>query len=239
MSQIEKNKEYIISNIVETETDNFLEINGIQVLIRKEDGYVNATKLCNAGNKLFGNWYQSKQTKYFIQTLEKDINIEKSQLVHIKKGGNSKLQGTWIHPFLATNLAQWISVDFSLKVSKWIDDWRNTKKQNDDEYVNSLVNIKPDMESNNIEKQIQIRLLKELGGEIEVKTEFGYIDLLTETEIIEIKNGISWKHGLGQLCVYSEYFPEHKKRLHLFELEYNGRINELCKKYNIEVSYEK
>ena len=170
--------------------------------------------------------------------MEKDINIEKSQLVHIKKGGNSKLQGTWIHPFLATNIAQWISVDFSLKVCKWIDDWRNTKKQNDDEYVNSLVNIKPDIESNNIEKQIQIRLLKELGGEIEIKTEFGDIDLLTKTEIIEIKNGMNWKHGLGQLCVYSEYFPEHKKRLHLFDLEYNERINELCKKYNIEVTYE-
>jgi len=167
--------------------------------------------------------------------LEKDINIEKSQLIDSKQGRNG---GTYIHPLLATNLAQWISVDFSLKVSKWIDDWRNTKKQNDDEYVNSLVNIKPDMESNNIEKQIQIRLLKELGGEIEVKTEFGYIDLLTKTEIIEIKNGMNWKHGLGQLCVYSEYFPEHKKRLHLFELEYNERINKLCKKYNIEVSYE-
>ena len=205
MSQI---KETILLDIIEKDSYNLLEINGIQVLIRKEDGYVNATKLCNAGNKRIDNWFQNKQTKYLIQILEKDINIEKSQLIDSKQGKNG---GTYIHPLLATNLAQWISVDFSLKVCKWIDDWRNTKKQNDDEYVNSLVNIKPDMESNNIEKQIQIRLLKELGGEIEVKTEFGDIDLLTKTEIIEIKNGMNWKHGLGKLCVYSEYFPEHKK----------------------------
>ena len=233
MSQI---KETITSNIIiEKEFDNLLEINGISVLIRIEDGYVNATSLCKAGNRRIDNWFRLKQCKELIQTLEDDKNISKLQLIDSKQG---KYGGTYIHPLLATNLAQWISIEFSLKVCKWIDNWRYIKKQNNDEYINSLLNIKPDINSNKIEKQIQIRLLKELGGEIEVKTEFGYIDLLTKTEIIEIKNGINWKHGLGQLCVYSEYFPEHKKRLHLFDLEYNERINELCKKYNITVTYE-
>ena len=235
MSQI---KETIILNNIEKEPSN-LELNGILVIIRKEDGYVNATALCKAGNKRFADWYRTEQTKDLIEALEVDICIKKTQLINITKGGNDKkAQGSWIHPLLATNLAQWISIDFSIKVSKWIDNWRNIKKQNDNEYIDSLLNIKPDKNSNNIEKQIQLKLLKELNGEIEVKTEFGYIDLLTKTEIIEIKNGINWKHGLGQLCVYSEYFPDHKKRLHLFDLEYNQRIDELCKKYNITVTYE-
>ena len=102
----------------------YKEINGIQVLIRKEDGYVNATELCKAGNKRVSNWFRLDKTKYLIHTLEIDINILKSKLIDTKKGNSDKFkQGTWIHPLLATNLAQWISIDFSLKVSKWIDDW--------------------------------------------------------------------------------------------------------------------
>ena len=49
------------------------------------------------------------------------IGIPISQLIDIKKGGNDKkAQGSWIHPDLAVQLAQWISTVFAIKVSKWI-----------------------------------------------------------------------------------------------------------------------
>ena len=39
----------------------------------------------------------------------------------IKKGGNDKkVQGSWFHPDLAVQLAQWISPFFSLQVSRWV-----------------------------------------------------------------------------------------------------------------------
>jgi hypothetical protein len=205
----------------------------INILIR-EDGFINATKLCNLNNKLFGHWFANKNTKKIIEKLKHEL---KQEIVYVKQGGDSKKQGSWIHPLLATNLAQWISSDFSIKVSKWIEEWKSMKEKNKIEYENSLVNLIPD-EKDEREKEIQLRLQRELGGEIEVKTEFGFIDLLTHTEIIEIKIGNNWKHGLGQLCVYSQYYKKHKKRLHLFDIEFNEKINEICLNYDIEVSYE-
>jgi hypothetical protein len=45
----------------------------------------------------------------------------KTKFIQINKGNSSKfIQGTWIHPDLAIQLAQWISPKFALQVSKWI-----------------------------------------------------------------------------------------------------------------------
>jgi len=39
----------------------------------------------------------------------------------VKKGNSNKFaQGSWIHPDLATNLAQWISPTFGVQVSRWV-----------------------------------------------------------------------------------------------------------------------
>ena len=83
-----------------------------------------------------------------------------------------------------------------------------------------------------------MKLQEELGGCIEVYTEFGFIDLLTDKEIIEIKNGNNWKHGFGQIIVYGEFYPLHKKRLHLFNIQKDLEIEKFCKKYNVNIEYE-
>jgi hypothetical protein len=68
----------------------------------------------------------------------------------------------------------------------------------------------------NPEYQVVKRLQTELGGQTEVVTAIGRIDLLTETEIIEVKQVSDWKAALGQILTYSGFFPEHTKRIHLF-----------------------
>ena len=68
----------------------------------------------------------------------------------------------------------------------------------------------------NPEYQVVKRLQTELGGQIEVVTAVGRIDLLTETEIIEVKQVSDWKSALGQILTYAGFFPEHTKRIHLF-----------------------
>ncbi|MBE9018894.1 hypothetical protein C7Y66_11000 [Chroococcidiopsis sp. CCALA 051] len=69
---------------------------------------------------------------------------------------------------------------------------------------------------NTIEKSICDRLHSELGGLVEVATPAGRNDLLTNAEIIEIKAIKDWKAALGQILVYSGFYPQHQKRLHLF-----------------------
>jgi hypothetical protein len=82
-------------------------------------------------------------------------------------------------------------------------------------------------------------LWHQLGGKTEVKTPIGFIDLLTNNEIIEIKNFKDWKHGVGQLKTYQYYYPEHKARLHLFNvIDYKiEEIVQICKHLDIYVTY--
>ena len=92
----------------------------------REDGYIFATWLCKAVGKQVNSWLRLKETKEFIKTLEKkyknaETSILVSALIEVYKGGNNKYnQGTWIHPDLGLNLAQWCSPSFSLQVSKWL-----------------------------------------------------------------------------------------------------------------------
>lgn len=97
-----------------------LELDGVVVFAR-DDGYVNATQLCKAGGKLFGDWHRTESTKTLIEALSSDMGIPISQLVESKKGNTTAFkQGTWIHPDLAVQLAQWVSPSFALKVSRYI-----------------------------------------------------------------------------------------------------------------------
>lgn len=45
-----------------------LELNGVLILCR-EDGYINATKLCEAGGKRFFDWYRSDIIKELVNAL--------------------------------------------------------------------------------------------------------------------------------------------------------------------------
>ena len=215
-----------------------LELNGIMVLAR-EDGFINATALCKAGGKRFGNWNQLESTKELIQVLESETGITKQTLIDVNKGNSCKFaQGSWIHPKLTIHLAQWISSKFAIQVSYWIDEWKNLSCENEQRYIKSLENIEPDEDQSHLEKDIQLKLQNTLGGEIEVPTKFGYIDLLTDTELIEIKEGKNWKHGIGQLFAYSKFYPNHNMRLHLFNTEEDQEITDWCNQMNIFVSYE-
>jgi hypothetical protein len=90
------------------------------------------------------------------------------------------------------------------------------------------------------EAQIRDRLHKKLGGEIEVQTIYGPIDLVTATELIEIKKIDDWKDGFGQILVKCKKFPNHSKRLHLFGTSDRTlrNIKARCKEFDITVSYE-
>jgi hypothetical protein len=94
----------------------------------------------------------------------------------------------------------------------------------------------------NLEARICKILQSKLGGLIEVSTPVGRIDLLTNTEIIEVKRFSDWKAALGQILVYSAFYPEHQKRIHLFgssnELKKLADIEIACLEFNIRVTGE-
>jgi hypothetical protein len=113
------------SNISKT-----LTLNNVNIISRPEDNYINATQLCQAGNKKFSHWILLDSTKELINKLDNIINNQCNPETGIPVSGavqislldvnNKNNQDSWIHPKLAIQLAQWISPDFALQVSDWI-----------------------------------------------------------------------------------------------------------------------
>jgi hypothetical protein len=216
-----------------------LEINNTIIEIR-DDGYVNLTMICTAGEKKISHWNSTAKKKKFIQLLSDDTGIPVDRLIEsssVRSGGFER--GTFAHPRVALNVAQWVSIAFEIEVSRWIEEWRDYK-DNDTRYRTSLNSIQPEDCNAHIERDIQHRLQKDVGGEIEVETTIGYIDLLTDTMLIEIKEASQWKHGLGQVLCYSNYESRDSYRLHLFgELPVSKKdIENTCGRFGVIVTYE-
>jgi hypothetical protein len=96
--------------------------------------------------------------------------------------------------------------------------------------------------SKTIEKEIQHEMWNFYGGDKEVLTPVGKIDLLTSSELIEIKVMHRWKDALGQILAYSHFYPSHLRRIHLFGETHSrskNDIEEICGKHNITVTYDK
>lgn len=91
------------------------------------------------------------------------------------------------------------------------------------------------------ERDVRDRLQSQLGGKVEAYTKHGFIDLLTETELIEIKAANRWKDAIGHILVKSNKYPNHLKRLHLFGSEEPilEIIEDACQPWNIRVTFEK
>ena len=106
--------------VIEKKEQRELILNDIVITSRIEDNYVNATQLCQAGNKKFNDWFRLDTTKELINVLESETGIPASKLLDIVKGGDYKKQGSWVHPDLSIQLGQWLSATFALKISKWI-----------------------------------------------------------------------------------------------------------------------
>ena len=93
---------------------------------------------------------------------------------------------------------------------------------------------------NQPERAVRDRLQSQLGGKVEAYTKFGLIDLLTDTELIEIKVVHRWKDAIGHIVAKSEKYPTHQKRLHLFGAQEPilENIQDVCDRLSIRVTFE-
>ncbi len=87
---------------------------------RPEDGYINATQLCQAGCKMLIHWKENKKSQEFLLELSGSIGIPIDLLIKVISDGPNEFRATWVHPKVAINIAQWISPKFAVQVSEWI-----------------------------------------------------------------------------------------------------------------------
>ena len=111
------------NNINENECKDYklkpLDLGNDMCIESREDGYINITNLCKAGGKLFGHWNSFEKTKAYLKELSSDIGITISALITHQTYSGSE-QKTWVHPYVAINIAQWISPEFDAKITSWI-----------------------------------------------------------------------------------------------------------------------
>ena len=83
------------------------------LISQRLDGYVSLTDMAKASNKLVGHYLVLDSTNEFLSAMSHDIGIPISSLICVIQG-KGKSQGTWAHPEVAIDFAQWCSVRFRI-----------------------------------------------------------------------------------------------------------------------------
>lgn len=121
------------------------EVNGIKVEQRNTDGFINGTAMCVAHRKDISDWLKTDDTWETVLALAEDLGVKANSaktpnsdktrvsatyptLVVSRRGSPETGGGTWLHPDLAIQLAQWCSKPFAIQVSRWIREWLTTGK---------------------------------------------------------------------------------------------------------------
>lgn len=85
--------------------------NGNQIRQRLDNGYVNLTDMCRAGERRVSDYLELPSTKAYIDALAKDLSLIPENLVIKKRGAHA---GTFAHPEIAIDCAQWINMSFRI-----------------------------------------------------------------------------------------------------------------------------
>ncbi len=99
-------------------------INGIELTIRKDDGYVNISSLCLTNKKQFQSWYRNESATEFLnvltQEMQSEFELKNLPIPKLVDMSAVRKNGTFVHPLVAIKIAQWISPKFDVAVTKWI-----------------------------------------------------------------------------------------------------------------------
>jgi hypothetical protein len=99
--------------------------NGVTIH-QRADGYWNASAMCRANGKTWSHYKENDTTEEFMIVLSRSLGIPRDVLVQTQMNGPNEVRGTWVHPRIAMNLAQWCSPLCAVKVSGWIEELLTT-----------------------------------------------------------------------------------------------------------------
>lgn len=102
---------------------------GALIQQRLNDGYINATAMCKAAGKEWSHYAANASTREFLTALQGSLGIPRDLIVRTIQTGPNEHRGTWVHPQVAINLAQWLSPDFAVLVSEWVFEWLSGKER--------------------------------------------------------------------------------------------------------------
>jgi hypothetical protein len=99
----------------------------INIIVRKLDGYVDATDLCTACGKQWNHYFTTAKTRDFLTELSNFEGIPVRIVAPGSRGlielGKNRFSHTYVHPQVAIHLADWASPRFAVAVTKLIMDY--------------------------------------------------------------------------------------------------------------------
>lgn len=95
-------------------------LDAIGVKQRLDDGYINLTQIAKASGKRLDNWVRLKETTLLLEEFTNSPDYPGLKPLVSTEGKNG---GTWAHPDVAIQFAQWCSPGFALQVSRWVRAW--------------------------------------------------------------------------------------------------------------------
>ena len=215
---------------------------GIPDNLIRSDGFVHFQKFCSMAGKGAQDVKLSKNFVSFKTLLEEEI------------GGQATITtddgSIWIHPRLADFVASRADVAFFVKVTGWLERAKAMSARIREEHAHALARIKASDGKGDLEKRVRDRLAEEIDGEIEypVDSTTAWIDIVTESELIEVKRALNSTHvaqALGQILNYSyRVGGDRKMRVHVFGTEQelvkscDANLIRLFKDQNIRVTQE-
>jgi hypothetical protein len=98
--------------------------NGVSILVREKDGFVNATKICKDNRKSMKEYMKLKKWGEIIERYTKklcggnSIQLQNGLHYELKGGYLREIEGTWVHHRLVHYVAEWANMDYAIEVEE-------------------------------------------------------------------------------------------------------------------------
>ena len=151
-----------------------------QVIIRKKDGYINATKLCKDGGKELKHWKETQYNTILFQKYTTIIGVDKSTpIMETNISGHLHTRGTYVHPILIPHIASWVSAEFAIRVSYIVNNFivREYKEQlrikdtRIDELLNEVKSQSLEIHQQTAQIQLLLAEVGDLSDKLDVSNE--------------------------------------------------------------------
>jgi len=220
----------------------------------RNDGYINVTTLCKASNRRIDKWKETKESKELLQAFNViPHNRGITPLVALKGNSSEINQGTFAHPDIAIQIAQWCSSKFAIQVSQWIRELLVVGKV---EFGNEKTNKELDYisEQKRLSLDIQPYLFKDVLYFFEFKPEpeflddkstldnenIRYFEFGVTSNIRQRQSGYGRGYRLDKVFVYDSGFKSSLAESHVKKLvlDMNLKLNYKNKFECMKCTYE-
>ena len=100
--------------------------NGVEILYRASDKFINVSRLCINGGRCFKTFKRGDRWRKIIEYWSKQYNKSGERFcsavpIYELKGKYDRSRGQYVHPKLIDFVADWISIEYSFKVAEIMD----------------------------------------------------------------------------------------------------------------------